>query len=768
MVSEVPYPTTPLLGRASEMASLRALLEQERVRLITLTGAGGSGKSRLAIELAAELGERFDRAWFVDLSTIDTPDLVPSAIAQSIGVQESGSAELAAILREMLSVGRFLIILDNFEHVLEAAMYVARLLETCRDLVIVATSREALGVRAERVFLVEPLAIPRRDQLDDLDLLRKFASVQLFEDRARAVQPGFQMSEDVLPTVAEICLELDGLPLAIELVAAQAGVLAPGEILARLSTNAPLVRSGPRDLPARHRTLDATVGWSYELLTPPERAVFRLCGVFAGGFALPAMSTVVSGVTSECDAVGSLSQLVAKSLVRVSHSSDRPSRFWLLDTIRAYALDRLVEVDELRLAQHQHARYYVEWAEHLQGSMPGPGMADALDSMAAEYANLRAVFQWSTQPEGDLAMGLRLAGAVYRFWIARGHLTEARAWLESALVRTDAVPVNIRAVALNAAGVMAGMQHDHEHAIGYFEESLSLWTQLGESVRQAGVALNLGLVAQNLGKLDKAEHQFEQAQELYARSGDRDGQARAIGSRARIARDRGDLHRAMQLLNDCLALFREVGDEWGVANSLANLGHVMLELDDKVGAREAFRESLQARRVLGNVLHIAESLEGLAAVMADDQPRIAARLLGAAQVMRETSGAPVPAVEESRYEAILARVRSGLTDATFRAGWNAGRALSVNGAIDIAMEPEGPLVKDEHPLGATAYELEVLSARERDIALLIARGYSNRAIADELFVSVKTVETHVKHIFSKLNVRNRAGVAALATRLEAS
>jgi predicted ATPase/DNA-binding CsgD family transcriptional regulator len=753
------------------MVALRALLEQERVRLVTLTGAGGSGKSRLAIELAADLADRFDRAWFVDLSEIDAPNLVPSAVAQAIGVRDGGRAEVIATVREMLSVGRFLIILDNFEHVLEGATYVGRMITTCRNLVIVATSREALAVRAERIFVVEPLAVPRRDQLDDLVLLRKFPSVQLFEDRACAVLPDFRVTDDLLPTIAEICLDLDGLPLAIELVAAQANVLAPRDILSRVATRAPLVTSGPRDLPARHRTLDATVGWSYELLSASERAVFRLCGVFAGGFSLDAMSSIQSGTASDFDALRSLSQLVAKSLVRIAHAADRPSRYMLLDTIRAYAMDRLVEAGELQAAQREHARYYVDYAEQLQGALHGHGMAEALDRMATDYGNFRAVFQWSTAAHGELELGLRLAGALYRFWFARGHVGEAHVWLAYALSRPDPVAAPVRAVALNAAGVMAGVQHDHEQAIAFFEESQRLWKELGEIPRQAGVALNLGLVAQNVGQFDRAERQFKQAQELYAGAGDRYGEANALGSRARIARDRGDLLTAFQLLQQCLVLFRDIGDEWGVANTLANLGEVMLSLNDGVGARNAFRESLQMRRTLGNVLHVAESLEGLAAVMANDQPRLAVRLLGAAQIMRETSGAPVPAVQETRYAEIVARVRSGLSPTIFRAGWNAGRALSIKGAIDIAMGAETlptPPMNVELPVGSSPSRLDMLSARERDIAVLIAQGYSNRAIADNLLVSVKTVETHVKHIFSKLNVRNRAGVAALASRLDAS
>jgi non-specific serine/threonine protein kinase len=753
------------------MAALHALIEQDRARLVTLTGAGGSGKTRLAVELASELSSRFDRAWFVDLSLISGADLVPSAVAQAIGVQEGGSRELVAIVREMLSVGRFLLILDNFEHVLEAGTFVTQLLASSRDLVVAVTSRETLSLRAEHVFVVDPLPTPQRGQLDDIAALRQFPSLQLFEERARAANSNFQMSDDTVPIIAEICLELDGLPLAIELVAAQSRVLSPREILARLVARAPLVTSGPRDIPERHRTLDATVSWSYALLTEPEQGVFRICGVFAGGFSLDAVSAVQREFMNDGDVLATLSQLVSKNLVRVTHHADGTSRYWLLDTIRAYALRRLSEAGELDLAQRAHARHYVEFAEGLQASMRGPGMAKALDRLALEYNNFRLVFQWSTARQ-ELEFGLRLAGALYRFWIARGHLAEARGWLEPALAEGNGAPPRVRALAFNAAGVMAGMQHDHERAVDFFTESLKLWTELGDLDRQAAVSLNLGLVALNLGELEKAEAQFDRAYQLNVQTGDRGGQANALGNRARIARDRGDLQLALELFERCVTLFRELGDDWGTANSLANLGHVFLGLGDTHNAEQAFRESLEIRRALGNVLHIAESLEGLAAVMASDRPRIAVRLLGAAESMRDQSGAPVPADEQVRYSDLVASVRSGLSPTMFRVGWTAGRTLSVNGAVDLAFEQpgdEGLTAAAPHALAEESTgELDGLSARERDIALLIAQGCSNRQIAERLVLSVKTVETHLKHIFVKLNVRSRAAVAAIASRATAA
>jgi predicted ATPase/DNA-binding CsgD family transcriptional regulator len=756
-VFDIPYPSTPLIGRSSEMAALRSLLGQDRVRLITFTGAGGAGKTRLAIELAEHLTNTFDRAWFVDLISVRSADLVPAAVAEAVGLKETGAAELDASLREMLSVGHFLLLLDNFEHVLQAGTYVVRLLSSCRDLLVLATSREALHVRSERVFQVEPLTVPRRDQLDDLAALRKFPSVELFEERARAVQPGFTLTQAVLPTVAEICLDLDGLPLAIELVASQAGLLTPREMLERLSARAPLVTPGPRDLAARHQTLDATIRWSYDLLTPETQRLFRLCSVFAGGFSLAAMSTIAGE-----DAVGTLSQLVAKNLVRMAPRPTGSSRYSLLDTVRAFALDRLIEAGELAAAQREHARYYVACAQELQASLRGVGMADALDNLESEYANFRAVFQWSTSEGGDLELGLRLAGALYRFWIARGHLIEARAWLEDALADADNVETNVRAVARNAAGVMAGMQHDHATAIAHFQTSLALWEELGEVAGQANAALNLGFVAQNLGDLDTAERQFEQAQQLYARGRDISGQANALASRARIARERGDMRQAVELFGESLPLARAIGDDWSIGNTLANLGQLLITSGDPTKARDVFRESLQVRLKLGNVVYMAESLEGLAGVMTNDQPRLAVRLLGAAERMRQTSGAPVAANEQERHAGIVARVRSRLTPTQFRASWNAGRALSDKTAIDIAMGVL-PLPEDP-PTDLPGAPLDVLSARERDIALLITEGYSNRAIADQLVLSVKTVETHVKHIFAKLHVRNRAGVAAAVER----
>jgi non-specific serine/threonine protein kinase len=757
------------VGRQAALEELRRLLAQDRTRLLTLTGPGGTGKSRLGIELALEVAPEYRSVWFVDLTTVSESRLVPDAVAQALGVKENARQALKTLLQEFLSEPS-LIVLDNFEHVMDAASFVAELLSACPELTIVATSREALSVRSEYVYFVEPLAVPDLERVDDPEVTRNVPSVVLFAERATARRAGFQLHDEVLAAVAEICFRLDGLPLAIELAAGQAAFLSPAAILKRLQARAPLIGHVQRDLPARHQTLQTTVAWSYDLLEPAEQTVFRHCGVFIGGFSASAAESLCGA-----DVLGVLAQLVTKSLIRVVDQFAEEPRFGLLEIIRDYAHDQLERADELTEARSRHAAYYLQLAETLEDSLHGPGTAEALDELAREYGNFRAVFQWASDTD-DLVTTLRLAAALYRFWIARGHLTEARGWLETALQRSPAVPAHVRGAALRAAGVMAGIQHDHTHAELFFQESLEVWETLGDVARQAGAHLNLGVVAHVTGQVDGAHAQLERAYELYVAVGDRAGQARAVGSRARLAREQGDLAQARSLVEDALDLFQTVGDDWGFAHALANLGHIKLALADPHGAAAAFRRALEAWRALGNTIDIAECLEGVAAVVLGAQPQLAAQLLGSAEALRQRSGAPVAAVEERRHAELVSRVRSQLRDKSFAVAWHDGRRLSMDKAMRLALRAVPPPT-DAPPQAETppppdssssppdrASDTSILSAREREIAQLIARGTSNRRIAETLVVSIKTVETHVKHIFRKLNVTARSEVAVWAAQ----
>lgn len=762
-------PSTPLFGRERELSIVCQLVRSGQHPLVTLTGAGGAGKSRLAGAVTESLSATFgDSEFFVDLATVHDADLVPVAIAQVLGVQESGTRTLGEILIDVLRERPSLVVLDNFEQVQGAALFVAQLLAACPRLVLLVTSRETLNLRLEQVFEVEPLELPDLSRPVDVATLEQIPSVALFVERSRARRASFQLTDVNARAVAEVCIRLDGLPLAIELAAAQVAVFSPQAILTRLRTHAPLVLSAPRDLPARHQTLEATVAWSYDLLNEGERAAFRMCGVFVGGCTAEAVEALL-GVPNT-PTLETLAILVGKSLLRlqvrlVEGESEEP-RFSMLETLRAYASEQLAARAELTEARRRHAAYYLELAESAQVDLRGAGMAAALTSLSLEYANFREVFRWASEV-GDLTVGLRLAGALYRFWLARGHLTEARQWLEPALARSASVAPAIRGVALNAAGVLAGMQHDHVRAVSFFEESLEVWSRLDDHAGLANAHLNLGLVAHNLGDLQRAETQFRRAQDLYSDVGDNSGLGRALGSLARLAREAGDLERAVELFERCLVLLRAADDEWGVANSLANLGHVMLAFGDPARAQGYFQQALDVRVRLGNVLGVAECLEGFAGAIVDGHPRRAVALLGAAAELRERAGAPVPASEQDRYDQLRERARHRQPEVSFAAAWAEGRALSMQAAIDLAVQPESPEGAPPTPdarLEPDERSGQLLTRREHQIAQLVALGRSNRDVAEELVVGVRTVETHLEHIFRKLSVQTRTEVAVWAVQ----
>jgi non-specific serine/threonine protein kinase len=389
-------------------------------------------------------------------------------------------------------------------------------------------------------------------------------------------------------------------------------------------------------------------------------------------------------------------------------------------------------------------------------------MTDALARLSREYANFREVFQWSLDSD-QLSIGLRLAGALYRFWLVRGHLAEARQWLEPALMRDRDSPPRIRAIALNAAGVLAGMQHDHSRASAFFQQSLEVWSTLGESAHMADAYLNLGLVAHNVGDLPQAEVQFLRAEELFAEVEDRAGLGRAVGSLARIARENGDLERAIALFERCLELFRDAKDDWGAANALHNIGNVRLARGDPRGAEDFFRQALELRLRLGNVLGIAECLEGFATAAADRRPGQATSLLGAAEAMREQAGAPVPASEQGRYAETLDRLRRRQSDEAFTRNWAVGRALTLDDAVGLALRGTSA-APDEQPADPAQAALQHLTRREREIAELVSLGRSNREIADVLAVTLRTVESHLEHVFRKLTIKSRAELAVWALR----
>ena len=753
--------STPLFGRDEALADVERLLTRDRVRLLTMSGAGGAGKTRLAGAAAVRVAAEFpDGVSFVDLSSVEEASLVPASIAQTIGVQESGSAQLETILSEVLEDRAILLVLDNFEQVLGAVQFLADLLARCPRVVMLVTSREPLHLRAEHVLPVRPLPVPDLD-VSDPSVVARNPAAALFVDRGRACRPGFDLTPENVRAVAEICTRLDGLPLAIELAAAQLSVLTPNVILERLVARAPFVLSGVSDLPARHRTLRAAVASSYDLLSADAQAVFRWCGVFAGGFTSSAAADIFVDGNQVLDLLPMLAVLADKNLLQVADDPGGELRFRWLETIRSFAVDHLTLNGELPIARRRHAEYYVALAESAESALVGPDTSNTLDALEREYDNFRAVFHWALEGDpDDLHLGLRLAGAMYRFWNMRGHLSEARQWLDRALPLSTDQPAVVRAKALNASGVLAGMQSDDARADACFAESLVLWRQIGDTTRVAATVGNLGQVAQNRNDLEQALACFRESQELYEQSGDRRGVAVSLGSRARLERQQGHHLEAVPLFERSVVLFRELGDARSLANSLANLGQSALAVENTQQSTAYFTESLELRQALGNTLGIAECLEGFAALAAAaGRPRRAARLCGAAEALREITGAPLLDADRAEHERLVGGLRSRLGERTFAAEWAAGRATGPEDAARFALRQTTPELAAE-----AAPTRQILTRREQDVTALVARGLTNRQVAQQLLVTPRTIETHLEHIFAKLGVQTRTELVAWAIR----
>jgi predicted ATPase/class 3 adenylate cyclase len=722
--TNLPVQATAFVGRMEELAALEELIRRPEVRLVTLVGPGGTGKTRLAFQAGAELLDSFsDGVYVANLAPLDDPALVLSTIADALHVQESGGRSLQDVLIEYLRDKQMLLLLDNFEHLLPAAPAVSTLLAACPTLTVLVTSRASLRLSGEHEYPVSPLAVPPRAGLMSLDELAGVDSVALFVERARAIKSDFVLSPANAVSVTDICRRLEGLPLAIELAAARIRLFPPPVLLNRLSSRLKLLTGGARDLPARQQTLRGTIDWSYSLLDPAEQRVFAALSVFAGGCTFEAAEAVcATDPELELDILDGITSLVEKSLLRQT-GEDEP-RFSMLETIREYAGERLEESSQAALLRRAHTEYFATLAKDAEPAFTSADQDSWLDRLEAEQDNFRAAIDWCLAGGND-DIALQLCASLYWFWYVRGHLSEGRRLLDEALTRDVAPqePVRARAwigagslalgqgdlaraetalqnglalarelgdrpnvaLALNTLGVLAYIQGGYEQARTLNEESLALYRELNDSWGIASTLNELAMLATGEGDFERAGAMYEEALALARRSGQRRAVAILLFELGLIRCQEGEYARAESLFQESAAALRQVGDKLLLAHALEEIAVVAQILGEPERVPDALAESLALLREADDKLALAEWLEIRARIASlRGEAERAARFHGAAASLREQIGAPQAPDEEKLCERDLAAARAQLGE-QWQDAWQAGKSLSVEQALAAAL-----------------------------------------------------------------------------------
>ena len=682
--AELPAPLTELIGRETEVAAVQRMLRRERGRLVTLTGPGGIGKSRLAIDVANGMADEFtDGLAFVSLAAVTHPELVPGTIALALGVRDDGGGSIEEKLATSLRNRQLLLVIDNFEQVQDAAPLLTRLLAAAPELRLLVTSRAVLRLSGETTFEVGPLALPVEGAV--LAAVEESPAVHLFVERARAVKPDFELTPDNSSAVVEICRALDGVPLALELAGAGIRLLTPAAMLARLDHHLTLPVSGSRDMPDRHRTLRGTIDWSAELLTDGQRDLLAVLGAFTGAFSLDAVEAVAASNAAGADVLGDLGVLVDNSLVR-QQDRDGRATFTMLSSVREYAREQLIDSGTLEQSRAKHAAYYVELGARIELELEGPRQLELIDGLTDEYDNLRAAVRYLFEQE-DWETLTQFAWTLYLFWWIGGHLGEVNGWMCDVLATADTLSDLARAIALYFAYAISFWQDPDNLVLPGLTESAELFQRAQEPSGEALARVSLALAMLSSGTPDplRADDELESALSLFRHADDTWGEAMALVTLGRVALLQQQVNRAVNRFDEGLAIARHESDDLGTTIALHHLGWAHVVLGDIEQARALFEESLANSARMHHDDGTAYGLEGLVAIAAaSGNIDRAGELLGASEALREQKGIyNLPTFSFHRQS--VAPILSGEHADRFRAAVARGRRMSGAEATELAL-----------------------------------------------------------------------------------